>query len=34
MPTIKDAIDIIGKLTIAEQKALKECCKALLMLNL
>ena len=25
MPTIKDALDIIGKLTVAEQEALKQC---------
>lgn len=28
MPTIKDALDIIGKLTVAEQESLKSClCK-------
>ena len=31
MPTIKDALDIIGKLTVAEQeKALKQCFKSCL----
>lgn len=26
MPTIKDALDIIGKLTVAEQESLKKSC--------
>ena len=25
MPTIKDALDIIGKLTVAEQESLRAC---------
>ena len=30
MPTIKDALDIIGKLTVAEQESLKTMLKSCL----
>ena len=33
MPTIKDALDIIGKLTVAEQESLRGCPACFLILK-